>query len=85
MTSLDLVGSHLGHLSHLLGNLGNLGHHGHHGHHGHLGRHGNHGDLGRHGHRDNQNPSLALLLMFGCLGTNVGAPLAISRDKRQGE
>ena len=29
--------------------------------------------------------SLALLLISGCLGTNVGAPLAISRDSRQGE
>ena len=28
---------------------------------------------------------LALLLLSGCLGTNVGAPLAISRDSRQGE
>ena len=29
--------------------------------------------------------SLTLLLLSGCLGTNVGAPLAISRDSRQGE
>ena len=59
-----------------------------HGHHGNRGPHGNNGNLGHlghHGHRGNKNPSLALLLMFGCLGTNVGAPLAISRDKRQGE
>ena len=29
--------------------------------------------------------SLGLLLLSGCLGTNIGAPLAISRDSRQGE
>ena len=29
--------------------------------------------------------SIGLLLLSGCLGTNVGAPLAISRDSRQGE